>query len=114
MNRAELVADWQRRKAEALEAGTTAPVAKLADVILRQLNDLDGCGNPARMMTTAEAATVLSVSEKTVRAWCCRRRFAGACKTSGQSGDWRIPASEVYELAGVKRKRSKPELLGVS
>ena len=114
MTQAELVAEWQRRKAEALETGTTAPVAKLADVILRQLEELDGCSKAGRMMTTAEAAAVLRVSEKTARAWCGRRRFPGACKTSGRNGDWRIPASDVYALVGVKPKRSKPELLGVS
>ena len=109
----ELVAEWQRRKAEALETGTTAPVAKLADVILRQLQTLDGYPT-GRVITTAEASSILSVSEKTVRAWCCRRRFPGANKTSGRNGDWRIPASDVYQLAGVKRKGTKPELMGVS
>ncbi len=114
MTRAELVAEWQRRKAEALETGTTAPVAKLADVILRQLEELDGYASQERLMTTVEAAALLSVSGKTVRAWCCGRRFPGAIKTSGRNGDWRIPASDVYKLASVKRKDLKPELLGVS
>ena len=82
VTRAELCAEWQRRKAEALETGATAPVAKLADVILQQLEALDG-RDAVRLMTTAEAATVLSVSEKTIRGWCCRRRFPGATKTSG-------------------------------
>ncbi len=111
MTRAELRAEWQRRKVEALETGATAPVAKLADVILQQLETLDGHDNGvARMMTTAEAAKVHSVSEKTIRGWCGLRRFPGATKTSGRNGDWRIPASDVYTLAGVKRKQ-KPELL---
>ncbi len=112
MTRAELRAEWQRRKAEALETGATAPVAKLADVILQQLETLDG-HDAVRLMTTAEAATVLSVSEKTIRSWCGRRRFPGATKTSGRNGDWRIPASDVYTLAGVERKQ-KPELLRMS
>ena len=112
MTRAELRAEWQRRKAEALETGATAPVAKLADVILQQLERLDGY-DTVRLMTTAEAATVLSVSEKTIRGWCGLRRFPGATKTSGRNGDWRIPASDVYTLAGVERKQ-KPELLRMS
>ena len=75
MTRAELLSDWQRRKAEALETGATAPVAKLADVILQQLDQLDSHDKGvARLMTTAEAATVFSVSEKTIRSWCCCRR----------------------------------------
>ena len=113
MTRAELLSEWQRRKAEALETGATAPVAKLADVILHQLERLDGHNDAVRLMTTAEAGTVLSVSEKTIRGWCSRRRFPGATKTSGRKGDWRIPASDVYTLAGVERKR-KPELLRMS
>ena len=111
MTRAELRADWQRRKAEGLQTGATAPVAKLADVILQQLTQLDGLDKGVtRLMTTAEAANVFSVSEKTIRGWCRRRRFPGATKTSGRKGDWRIPASDVYTLAGVKLKQ-KPELL---
>ena len=112
MTRAELRAEWQRRKAEALETGATAPVAKLADVILQQLEQLDG-HDAVRLMTTSEAATVLSVSEKTIRGWCGRRRFPGATKTSGRNGDWRIPASDVYTLAGAERKQ-KPQLLRTS
>ncbi len=111
MTSAEIRADWQRRKVEALETGATAPVAKLADVILQQLETLDGNDKSVtRLMTTAEAAKVFSVSDKTIRGWCRRRRFPGATKTSGPTGDWRIPASDVYTLAGVKRKQ-KPELL---
>ncbi len=113
MTQAELRAEWQRRKAEALETGATAPVAKLADVILHQLERLDGHDDAVRLMTTAEAATVLSVSEKTIRGWCGRRRFPGAAKTSGRNGDWRIPASDVYTLTGVERKQ-KPQLLRTS
>ncbi len=113
MTRAELRAEWQRRKAEALETGATAPVAQLADVFLRQLEQLDGHDSAVRLMTTAEAATVLSVSEKTIRSWCGRRRFPSATKTSGRNGDWRIPASDVYTLAGVERKQ-KPQLLRTS
>ena len=49
MTRAELCAEWQRRKAEALETGATAPVAKLADVILQQraAHDNGGSGDGA-------------------------------------------------------------------
>ena len=110
MTRAELCAEWQRRKAEALETGATAPVAKLANVILDQLERLDGHDGTARLMTTADAATVLRVSKKTIRGWCGKGRFPGATKTSGRSGDWRIPSSDVYTLAGAEPKR-KPQLL---
>ncbi len=85
-------------------------MSMLADVILHQLEHLDGHDDAVRLMTTAEAATVFSVSEKTIRGWCRRRRFPSATKTSGRKGDWRIPASDVYTLAGVKRKQ-KPGLL---
>ena len=113
MTRAELCAEWRRRKAEALETGATAPVAKLANVILDQLERLDGHDGAARLMTTADAATMLRVSRKTIRAWCGQRRFPGATKTSGRNGDWRIPSSDVYTLAGAERKR-KPQLLRTS
>ena len=72
MTRADLIADWQRRKAEALETGTTAPVAKLADVVLRQLEELDGHGTqlggngaePDQLVGIDKAAEILGVKRR--------------------------------------------------
>jgi excisionase family DNA binding protein len=92
--------DLERRRREAVEVGATAPLAKVYAVLIEQLRSIDGTPTPERWMTTAEAAEVLSLSEKTVRGWCGEGRFPGAKKTSGETGRWTIPAREVYMTVG--------------
>ena len=102
MTRAELLAEWQRRKAEALETGSTAPVAKLADVILKQLDHLGyddtrnaaigGNGTtPDRLLTAADIAERMKVSKRYVYAnadrWPFTRRLGRAVRFSAAGLD---------------------------
>lgn len=100
MKLGELVERYERRRAEAARHGSTAPLAKVYAVVLEELRGVDGVPDQARLMTTAEAAEVLGLSEKTVRRWLADDRFPGARKTSGERGEWRIPSAEVYAAAG--------------
>lgn len=101
MTHAELLEEYERRRAEAARVGSTAPLAKVYSLVLEELRALDGRPEHGRMMSTGEAAEVLGVSCKTVRRWIDAGRFPGAVKTSGEAGEWRIPAEQVYQAAGA-------------
>lgn len=100
MKLAELVAVYERRAREAEATGASAPVDRLYRLVIRELGNVDGVDAAGRWLGTAEAADVLGVSEKTVRRWCGDGRFPSARKTSGDTGEWRIPAAEVYREPG--------------
>jgi hypothetical protein len=108
----ELMTLYERRAAEAREHGSTAPLERVYALVLEDLRRLDGVGSPDRVMDTAEAASALGVRPKTVRSWCGEGRFAGARRTSGKTGEWRIPAAEVIREAGavVPPRTSSPRL----
>ena len=58
--------------------------------VLELLHDIDGQAATDRV-TCFEAARYLGISATTVQRWCKRGRFPGAEKTSGETGEWRIP-----------------------
>jgi excisionase family DNA binding protein len=97
---AELIARIEERARLADLTGSVAPVANVCRLFIRELGQLDGLETAGRWLDTAEAADVLGVSEKTVRRWCGDGRFPSARKTSGDTGEWRIPAAEVYRQPG--------------
>jgi hypothetical protein len=101
MKVAELVEKYERLRAEATELRTLAPLAKAFGIFLEDLRTLDGTETVDRAVTTAEAGAILGLSAKTVRRYCEAGRFAGAWKTSGQKGEWRIPVVEVYTIRGT-------------
>ena len=99
MRLAELVIVYERRRLEAHRQRSQAPLEAVYGAVLEELRALDGFETPDRMMNTAEAAGVLAVAPKTVAKWAAEGRFPRAQKTS-ECGEWRIPAREVYGLAG--------------
>lgn len=108
MNLPELLAEWERRRADAECVHASAPIAEVYNVVLEEARQIDGV--PTRhLMTTKEAAFVLSVSPRTVARRCKRGGFPGAVKTSGDDGEWRIPSDEVYTANGQKQ-RTTPRL----
>lgn len=96
MKLAELLTRYEQRAREAEVIGAKASVAGLYRLVIRELGDVDGVEIAGRWLDTAEAGEVLGVSEKTIRRWCSDGRFPSARKTSGDTGEWRIPAADVY------------------
>jgi predicted DNA-binding transcriptional regulator AlpA len=116
MTKAELLEDLQRRKAEAAQVGASAPIAQILDLVIAQLDRLDGVDGSPRLVRVQTAAVTLGLSPATIRRMCQGGRFPGAMKTSGDRGDWRIPAGEVYAALRVPgpiraRGRRTPRLL---
>lgn len=95
----------QRRHAEAVES--RVPEARLLEVVLEDLRELDGVEAGPRWFTTEEAADRLGLAPKTVADWCRRSRdpedpfdkLPNARKTS-EGGEWRIPASDLETARG--------------
>ena len=106
MTMAELVREYERRRLEAERHGASAPLASVYSVVLDDLRSLDGVGTPDRLMSTVEAAKMLGVARKTVASWALEGCFPNARKTSGESGEWRIPARDVYAVLGQSETAS--------
>ena len=108
----ELLDEWERRRLEATRHHSSAPMAAVYGVVIEELRGLDGQSAPGRLMTTGEAGSVLRLSPKTVRRWCVTGRFPHVVKTGEEKGEWRIPADDVYRLAGsrVERTETIPKL----
>lgn len=102
----DLLAEYERRREQAAAIGATAPVAKLYERVISELAAVDGVPDTARLMDTAEAAHVLGREAVTVARMCGRGEFEGAHKTSGATGEWRIPAKSVYAKLRPERKRT--------
>ena len=100
MKLAELLTEYEHRLLWAERHGATAPLNKTYEIVLDELRELDGTPSADRMMTTAEAGHVLSVSAKTVAKWAADGQLDGAWRTSdGNAGEWRVPARSVYARA---------------
>ena len=109
MNLSELLADFERRRDEAVRHNASAPLATVYSLILDELRAVDGEPIPDRMMSTSEAATVLALAPRTVARWASQGRFDGARKTSAD-GEWRLPAKSVYEQARGGNGRERTEI----
>lgn len=96
MKLAELIVELEHLAREAAATESVAPTAKIYRHLLSKLSRVDGLGMAGHWLDTAEAADVFGVSDKTIRRWCSDGRFPNARKTSGDTGEWRIPAAEVY------------------
>lgn len=95
------VAEW---RAELARLRATVDAVALLDEFAAMLEQLDGTETAAgRDLNTREAAVQLGVgSHRTVERWCRETRFPHAYRTSGATGDWRIPAGD---LEGFRRAR---------
>ena len=109
MRLTELVEEYERRKVVGARHDSRAPVAKVYACVLDELRSLDGSDAEHRLMTTAEAATVLAVCPKTVARWASSGVLEGAYKTSGESGEWRIPATSVYGMGRDQKGLEDPQ-----
>ena len=103
MRLGELVAEWQRRKVEAERVGATAPLSKVYETVIADIEMIDGEGQAAKFVDCNAAAFHLGVTPTTVARWAKAGRFEGAAKTSGKSGEWRIP------LVSLKLVKAQPK-----
>lgn len=99
----DLIDKYQQMKAQAEQLSSHGSLAELCGMVLADVADLN-VPMFERLMKVEEVASVLGMKPKTIRQWCRDGKFKGAFKTSEQAGDWRIPASAVYEMAGLRRK----------
>ena len=95
MNVEDLIERYERRAGEADQVHATAPVAAGYRCVVEDLQMIGSDIGPDRVLTTNEAAKYLRNSPKTIRKWIGAGRFPGAYRTSGDTGRWRIPASEL-------------------
>lgn len=109
----DFIADLEQRAHDADAMKSSAPVGATLRWVVRQLRELGGADLPDRMLTTEGAARILGVkSPRTVERWCREGRFDGAYRTSGDTGQWRLPSRSVY--SGARQpKRTTPKLLEV-
>lgn len=96
MSREDLIRRYQELGRQAERAGLMGKLAVIYDDFIADLQRLDGADFRVRMMTTADAAPYLGVAPETVAEWCRQGRLTGARRTSGTTGDWRIPSTTVY------------------
>lgn len=90
---AELLAEYERRRMHADRTGATAPVWAVYDLVIEELERV--AGDISEDLTTADVAGLLKVCPTTVARKAAAGAFPGARKTSGETGDWRIPREAV-------------------
>ena len=95
------------RRADCARLRAHVDGAALLDEVLALLEDVDG--RPAigadGDLTTAEAGELLGRAARTIERACRAGEFPSAYRTSGASGDWRIPPGDVE---AYRRTRAKP------
>lgn len=71
--------------------------AALLDDVIALLDQVDGTAAVVgRDLTTRQAAERLGIrSHRTIERFCREGRFPSAYRTSGATGDWRIPGADV-------------------
>ena len=99
MTRDELLRKYEHL-AEGLVPGTLAPVSDVYRQFVRELTEVEGIEDALLYVDTDRAATMLSVTSKTVAHWCAAGRFPGARKTGGQGGKWVVPVAAIREYLG--------------
>lgn len=102
----ELIEVYGRRRDEAEHHASQAPLARVYDVVIRDLEQVEVIG-PRKMLRTSEVAELLGLAPRTVANKAAAGEFPGAEKTSGDDGEWRIPASAIYEPEKAKARRRR-------
>jgi len=98
MGRTDLVERYQRMADDAKLTGSMAPLDRVYLQVVRDLKALTGLSGLDALLTGKAAAKRLGVAPCTVADWCKDGRLPGARKTSGKTGEWRIPESSVQAL----------------
>jgi excisionase family DNA binding protein len=106
MTVAELIERYETLANEAEAVHSTAPLEAVYRRIADELKALgyDVVG-PGKLLTTREAARYLGLKPATVRKRCRAGRYPGARLTSGDTGDWRIPLSDIRNPVKPRRSR---------
>lgn len=109
MTRQELLARLAAQRADAARLRRQADESALLDDVIALVEQLDGRDiHQGRDLTTREVAEELGLDNITIERYCRTNRFPGAYKTSGETGDWRIPpaALDVFR----HRRAGSPKL----
>jgi len=106
----ELLETYRRRRGEAKQLQSRGALAEMYEVVIAELEKLDVLG-PDRMLTAAEVAELEGVGETTIRRRCKAGQYDGAEKTSGDTGEWRIPTSAIARRGNPDGRRRKRRIL---
>jgi len=106
MTLAELIANLSAQQADATRLRRQVDEAALLGDVLAQLDQVDGVDTRAgHDLTTRAAAEQLGLaSHRTIERYCREGRFPNAYKTSGASGDWKIPAADLDAFRTAVRR----------
>jgi excisionase family DNA binding protein len=92
----EVLAQLAARRADYGRLRAHVEAAALLDDVIAILEGVDGREAAAgRDLTTREAAAVMGLDSRTVERYCRAGRLPGAFKTSGETGDWRVPSTAI-------------------
>ena len=93
----EVLAQLAARRADYGRLRAQVEATALLDEVIAILERVDGTETAAgRDLTTRETAARLGLANhRTVEQYCRAGRLPGAYKTSGETGDWRVPAAAI-------------------
>lgn len=93
----EVLAQLAARRADYGRLRAQVDAAALLGEVIEQLERVDGTETVGgRDLTTRETAELLGLANhRTVEHYCRAGRLPGAYKTSGETGDWRVPAAAI-------------------
>jgi len=100
----ELLTVYRRRREDAERHGAQGKIAQFYAVVIAELEDLEAV-SPEQKLTAQEVAEIEGVTDTTIRRQCKAGQWPGAEKTSGETGEWRIPARLV--LRGGRDTQAK-------
>lgn len=104
----ELLETYRRRREEAEQHGSIGLIADFYAIVIGELEDLEAV-SPEQKLSAQEVAEIEGVTDTTIRRQCKAGKWPGAEKTSGETGEWRIPARLVLRGGrDTKPKRRRP------
>ena len=110
----ELIDRYERRRLEAVRLKASGLLAEAYSLFLEELRGLDGNASDGGYVNTRQASEILNLDSRTVARKAQRGEINGAMKTSGKSGEWRIPLGSL-QAGSTPQPRSEtrvPRLLG--
>ena len=104
----EVLTQLAARRADYGRLRAHVEASALLDDVISMLERVDGTETASgHDLTTRRAAALLGLdNHRTVERYCRAGRLPGAYKTSGETGDWRVPAAaiEVFRSRGRTHK----------